>query len=262
MAAPLSDLAAGVRLIALPGLPLIGPGDDLAGHIMDGLARAHLKLASGDVLVVAQKIVSKAEDRYVDLAAVTPSPKARALAEKTDKDPRLVEVIVSESSRVLRHRPGVLIVVHRLGMVLANAGIDSSNVGPVDGGERVLLLPEDPDRTCTRLRAELRRRAGADVGVVVNDSVGRAWRQGTVGMALGAAGLASLQDLRGRRDLYGRPLEVTKVGRADELAAAASLVQGQADEGRPVVLVRGLEAADEPGDAATLMRPESEDLFR
>ena len=251
-----------LQLVALPGIPLVKPGDDLTAHIAGGLAAAGETLKSGDVLVVAQKIVSKAEDRYVDLAQVTPSARARELAAETEKDPRFVELILSESKHVIRHRVGTVIVEHRLGFVLANAGIDNSNVEPENAAERVLLLPLDPDASCERLRSALRARLGAEVAVIINDSVGRAWRVGTVGIALGAAGLASLLDLRGRRDLFGRPLAVTQVGLGDELAAAASVLQGEADEGMPVVLVRGLEPESEAADGAALLRPEADDLFR
>jgi coenzyme F420-0:L-glutamate ligase/coenzyme F420-1:gamma-L-glutamate ligase len=251
-----------LRLIALPGIPLVKPGDDLVALILDGLAAAGESLRTGDVLVIAQKIVSKAEDRYVDLREVVPSSRARELAALCDKDPRLVELILSEAAQVLRHRPGVLVVVHRLGFVLANAGIDHSNVEPVEGTERVLLLPRDPDGTCEELRRALRERAGADAAVVINDSAGRAWRNGSVGIALGAAGLPTLLDLRDRLDLFDRPLMVSQEGVGDELAAAASLLQGQADEGKPVVLIRGFDAAAADADAAALIRPEGEDLFR
>ena len=251
-----------LELVALPGIPLVAPGDDLAALILDAIEVAGRRLLDGDVLVVAQKIVSKVEGRYIDLRDVEPSPRAKELAIRTDKDARMVDLILAESTEVLRERPGLLVVVHKLGMVLANAGIDASNVDQDGPSERVLLLPEDPDGSCRRLREELRRRAGVDVGVVMNDSLGRAWRNGTVGVALGAAGLRALEDLRGRVDLFGRPLAVTQVGAADELAAAASLLQGQADEGKPVVLVRGLDVDEVPGGAATLIRPEMEDMFR
>ena len=251
-----------LSLFALPGIPMVQPGDDLPALIADGFVRAGEAAAEGDILVVAQKIVSKSEGRYADLATVEPGAEARELAARTAKDPRMVELILSESRRVVRHRPGVIIVEHRLGFVMANAGIDNSNVEPAGADERVLLLPRDPDGSARRIREGLRERLGADCAVIVNDSVGRAWRIGTVGIALGAAGLPSLLDLRGRDDLFGRPLEVTQVGLADELAAAASLLQGEADEGMPVVVVRGLAAAG-PGNAgAALIRDEADDLFR
>ena len=251
-----------LSLFALPGIPMVQPGDDLAALIADGFAHAGEAAAAGDVLVVAQKIVSKSEGRYANLATVEPGRQARELAAMTDKDPRMVELILSESRRVVRHRPGVIIVEHRLGFVMANAGIDNSNVEPAGTDERVLLLPRDPDGSARRLREGLRQRLGADCAVIVNDSVGRAWRIGTVGLALGAAGLPSLLDLRGREDLFGRPLEVTQVGLADELAAAASLLQGEADEGMPAVVVRGLAAAGPGNDGAALIRDEADDLFR
>ncbi|MDP6389652.1 MAG: coenzyme F420-0:L-glutamate ligase [Alphaproteobacteria bacterium] len=251
-----------IELLALPDMPLVQPGDDLAGLILDAVRAADRRLEDGDVLVVAQKIVSKAEDRGVDLGQVTPSAAARRLAEECDKDPRLVELILAESTEVVRHRPGVLVVAHRLGVVLANAGIDQSNVDAGDRGERVLLLPRDPDDSCRRLAGDVRRRTGAEVAVIVNDSLGRAWRNGVCGVALGAWGLPALADLRDRVDLFGRPLEVTQVAAADELAAAASLLQGQADEGLPVVLVRGFAADGSAGGAGDLIRAKDEDLFR
>lgn len=251
-----------LQLTALPGVPLVRPGDDLAELVAGGLARADESLADGDVIVVAQKIVSKSEGRYADLAQVSPTRRAVELAAETDKDPRLVQLILDEANEVLRYRRGVLVVVHRLGFVMANAGIDSSNVGPDADGERVLLLPKDPDASSRRLRAALRRRYGVDLAVVINDSVGRAWRNGTVGTALGAAGLPAVLDLRGRHDLFDRVLTATEVGLADEISAAASLLQGQADEGTPVVLLRGLEIAGPGAQAADLLRPPAADMFR
>ena len=242
-------------------MPLVRAGDDLPGLVLDAMAAAGRTLENGDVLVLAQKIVSKAEGRTADLAEVTPSRRASRLAAACGKDARLVELILSESTEVLRHRPGVLVVVHRSGVVLANAGIDSSNVGGEEGTEQVLLLPEDAGASCRRLRQAFRARSGAEVAVIVNDSLGRAWRNGTVGVALGASGLAALADMRGRQDLFGRPLQVAEAV-ADELAAAASLVQGQADEGTPVVLVRGFAAVGAESGAEALIRATDEDLFR
>lgn len=252
-----------ISLTALPDVPLVRPGDDLAAIISDAIDAAEIDPKAKDILVVAQKIVSKAEDRYVDLDGVTPSARAHTLARSVDKDPRLVEVILSESEDVVRYRTGVLVVAHRLGFVLANAGVDQSNIGPDGGGERVLLLPQDPDASCAALKTRLDGRYGVELGVVISDTVGRAWRNGAIGMALGAAGLPALQDLVGRGDLYGRRLEVTQVGFADEVASAASLLMGQADEGTPLVLVRGLdwESADET-DARALLRAKEFDLFR
>lgn len=252
-----------VELVAVVGLPLIEPGADLAGEIIKALANQRLDLQSGDVLVVAQKMVSKAEGRFVDLQAVTPSRQAVELAAEIGKDARLVEVILSQSSRVVRKAANVLIVEHVLGFVMANAGVDQSNVAPGPAGPRALLLPADPDRSAARLRAQIISAVGAEIAVIVNDSFGRPWRNGSVGVAIGAAGLPALSDRRGKPDLFGRPLEVTVVGTADEIAAAASLVMGQGDEGRPVVLVRGLSWEDEPASpAAVLRRPGHEDLFR
>jgi coenzyme F420-0:L-glutamate ligase / coenzyme F420-1:gamma-L-glutamate ligase len=250
-----------LALHALPGLPMVREGDDLASMINAGLARARLAPKAGDVLVVAQKIVSKAEGRTVALASVKTSPRADALAAEVGKDPRLVELILSESVRVVRTRPGLLIVEHRLGFVMANAGVDQSNVAPSDGVARALLLPRDPDASAAALRERLVARHGVALAVVINDSVGRAWRRGTVGMAIGAAGLPALLDLRGRPDLFGIPLRVSIAGFADEIAAAASLLMGQADEAQPVVLLRGLAWAGPANAAAGLIRPPAEDLF-
>ncbi len=251
--------AHGLVLTALPGIPIIAAGDDLAAIIIKALRDADLALAAGDVLVLAQKIVSKAEGRSIDLVTITPSPRAIALAKETGKDARIVELILEESTEVLRHRPGVLIVAHKLGLVLANAGIDRSNV---DGGEHVLLLPRDPDRSCEELRRAIAAATGVEIGVVIIDSIGRAWRNGTIGTAIGVAGLPGLLDLRGAPDLFGRPLETTEVGLADELAAAASLVMGQAGEGTPVVLARGLRYGRRDGTASELIRAREKDLFR
>ena len=198
----------------------------------------------------------------IDLATIKPSPQAIAIAAEVDKDPRLVEVILSESVRVVRARRGVLIIEHRLGFIMANAGVDQSNVAPEDGSAHVLLLPENPDRSAETLRRGLAKLTGIDLAVVINDSFGRAWRQGTAGVAIGAAGLPALIDLRGRPDLFGRTLEVSVIGFADEIAAAASLVMGQADEAAPVVLIRGLRWSAPESTAGSLIRPSNEDLFR
>ncbi len=251
-----------MTVIALAGIPEVRSGDDLAELIVDATAANGEAIADGDVLVVAQKIVSKAEGRYVDLADVTPSDEAVKLAAQVDKDARLVELILSESAEVVRFRPGVLIIANRHGLVLANAGIDTSNLDPERGETEVLLLPEDSDRSAVALREALARRTGASIGVVVNDSLGRAWRNGTVGVAIGASGVAALADLRGRPDRRGRELRVTEIGLADEIAAAASSVMGQADEGRPVVIVRGLAQAAGEGRARDLVRARELDLFR
>jgi coenzyme F420-0:L-glutamate ligase/coenzyme F420-1:gamma-L-glutamate ligase len=251
-----------LEVIALEGLPFVRPGDDLVELIARALTRNDVTPRAGDVLVVAQKIVSKAEGRIVDLATIQPSAKALTLAAEVDKDPRLVELILSESVRVVRARRNVLIVEHRLGFIMANAGVDQSNVGPADGSSRALLLPENPDRSAESLRRGLAAATGVDLAVVINDSFGRAWRQGTAGVAIGVAGLPALIDLRGRPDLFGRTLEFSVVGFADEVAAAASLVMGQADEATPVVLLRGLRWSAPASTAASIIRPANEDLFR
>ena len=236
--------------------------DDLPALLAEGFQRAGLVPQKGDVLALAQKIVSKAEGRSVDLATVTPSPRAIALAAEVQKDPRLVELILSESVRVVRSRPNVLIVEHKRGWVMANAGIDQSNVGPTDGVERALLLPVDPDGSAAKISARLGELLGTAPAVIVTDSFGRAWRRGTQGIAIGAAGLPALLDLRGNPDLFGRTLQVSISGFADEIAAAASLVQGQGNEAQPAVLVRGLSWAGMPNPASELVRPAAEDMFR
>jgi coenzyme F420-0:L-glutamate ligase/coenzyme F420-1:gamma-L-glutamate ligase len=239
---------------------MVREGDDIAALIIAALGSRELR--GGDVIVVAQKIVSKAEGCTVDLATVTPSAEATKLAAEVDKDPRLVEVILSQSTRVVRSRPNLIIVQHRLGFVMANAGVDQSNVASADGVHRVLLLPRDPDASAGALRLALQQRYDVPIGVVISDSFGRAWRRGTCGIAIGAAGLPSLIDLRGQPDLFGRTLEVSIIGFADEIAAAASLLQGQAAEAQPVVLVRGLNWSAPSAPAADLVRPLEEDLFR
>jgi coenzyme F420-0:L-glutamate ligase/coenzyme F420-1:gamma-L-glutamate ligase len=256
-------LSAAELLLRAPGnVPLLAAGDDLAAIIADVLAADGLALADGDVVVLAQKIVSKAEGRLVALSSIMPSERAVELAARAHKDPRVVELILSESTEVLRVRPGVIIVAHRLGFVAANAGIDQSNVGALDCDDRVLLLPVDPDGTCAAIRDRLRATTGADVAVMIIDSIGRAWRNGTIGTAIGVAGMPGLLDLRTRPDLFGRPLQTSELGLADELAAAASLVMGQADEGRPIVLARGVPYARRNGTAGELIRPKEIDLFR
>ena len=249
-------------LTALAGIPTIRPGDDLAAAIVDAFGRADLVAQDGDIVVLAQKIVSKAEGRRVRLRDVEPSPRAMALAAEAEKDPRVVELILRESVAVVRCRPGVIIVEHRSGLVMANAGIDASNVDGTEGDECVLLLPEDADRSAAVLREALRQLLGRDIGVVINDSFGRAWRNGTVGTAICVAGPPALWDMRGLPDRNGRVLRATEVGIADELAAAASLLMGQASEGLPVVHVRGFPLAFRPGSVRELIRDRNIDLFR
>jgi coenzyme F420-0:L-glutamate ligase/coenzyme F420-1:gamma-L-glutamate ligase len=247
--------------MAVPGIPLINPGDDLAAIIIDALKSAQIELQRGDIAVIAQKIVSKAEGRYVALKDIVPSERARTLARQTGKDPRHVEVILSESGEIVRHRPNIIIAAHRLGYVMANAGIDQSNIGS-SGDERVLLLPCNPDRSAAAFKAAFDEAFGTDTGVIINDSFGRPWRMGVAGVALGAAGLPSLKDMIGEPDLFGRPMQVTAIAIADEIAAGASLLMGQAAEGLPVVIVRGLELSGPARPASALVRPREQDMFR
>ncbi|MEJ0037844.1 MAG: coenzyme F420-0:L-glutamate ligase [Gammaproteobacteria bacterium] len=251
-----------LRITALPDFPQVASGDDLAALTKAALTRAALQLHSGDVLVFAQKVISKAEGRRVDLAEVVPGAKALELSQTVRKDPRLVELVLRESKRVVRAAKDVLIVEDRRGLIMANAGIDQSNVADPANGEFALLLPEDPDASAARLRDQLHALTEIAPGVVISDSFGRPWRVGTVGVAIGCAGLASTLDLRGKTDMFGRPLRVTVVGHADEIASAASIVMGQANEARPVVLVRGLSSQSPHQPAAALIRPPQQDLFR
>ncbi len=250
-----------LALCALEGLPLIAPGDDLAGLLAGALREMSIAPQDGDILVVAQKIVSKAEGRIVDLEDVQPSARACTLACEVDKDARLVEVILRESTEVVRHKKDVLIVAHRLGLVMANAGVDQSNVGG-EGCSRVLLLPCAPDASAARIKARLDQEFGVDVGIVINDSFGRPWRNGVVGVALGAAGIPALWSLVGAPDLCGREMRVTEVALADQIASAASLLMGEADEGLPAVHIRGLRWPAECVPASSLVRPREMDMFR
>jgi coenzyme F420-0:L-glutamate ligase/coenzyme F420-1:gamma-L-glutamate ligase len=249
-----------LKLMALPGIPEVASGASLSELLVAAMFRAGITMQAGDIVVLAQKIVSKAEGRVVRLANVLPSTRAQELAREANKDPRIVELMLRESRKVLRVKPGVLIVEHKLGFVMANAGIDQSNVP--GGDDAVLLLPEDPDASARQLRDALRDKSGVEVGVLIIDSFGRAWRNGVTGTAIGVAGLPALVDLRGNKDREGRALQVTQVAAADELAAAASLVMGQADEGTPAVLVRGFPYALRESTVNELLRPEVEDLFR
>lgn len=258
-----------LTLTPIPQIPMIQPGDDLPTIILDALHSSGLEIQDGDIFVLAQKIVSKSEGRLANLATVIPSQRALDLAAGTEKDPRLLELVLQESKSVLRTRPGTIIVEHRLGFVCANAGIDHSNVagegGLTEAGaveEWVLLLPENPDASAGAIRKRLEEASGKRLGVMIIDSHGRAWRTGTVGVAIGLSGLPGLVDLRGLTDLFGYTLRITQVGAADELAAAASLVMGQAAEGTPVVHVRGFPYPLRDGALAELIRPREQDLFR
>lgn len=249
-----------LSVTGIEGLPLVRPGDDLFAILMDAID-AQTSLGDGDVLVVAQKVVSKAEGRAVRLADVAPSADAVALAAETDKDPRLVQLILDESVAVVRKRPGVLIVRHRLGFVSANAGIDQSNVDHRDG-EAALLLPVDPDASAATLHARILERTGKRVGVVISDSANRPWRLGTTAIAIGAAGIRVFDDRRGGSDLFGRELKITLVNRADSIATAAVLVMGETTERIPAALVRGFPAEPQAGNASEINRPLAEDLFQ
>ncbi|HET7597854.1 MAG TPA: coenzyme F420-0:L-glutamate ligase [Burkholderiales bacterium] len=257
----MSTAGKSVTYTAVPGVPLVEPGDDLGTLLIERVRQAGIVPRDHDIFVVAQKVVSKAEGRYVDVDAVAPSPRAAELAAVVGKDPRIVEIILRESVEVVRYGPGVLVVAHRLGFVMANAGVDQSNIrhGEV---ERVLLLPEDPDRSCASLKARIDDSFGVDVAVVINDSFGRPWRNGVVGVALGAAGLPALLDLVGAPDLFGRPMRVTEVAVADQVASAASLLMGETNAALPLVHVRGLAWDASPRNAAALLRARERDLFR
>jgi coenzyme F420-0:L-glutamate ligase/coenzyme F420-1:gamma-L-glutamate ligase len=265
-----------LTLRSLSGFPLIRQGDNLADIVVRALSENNISLQENDILVFAQKVISKAEGRSINLATVTPSARAIELAAQTEKDPRLIELILQESTEVLRTRPGTIIVEHRLGFVCANAGIDHSNVAPphsftprplgegmgVRAEEWVLLLPREPDHSAETIRQGVLSKTGKRVGILIIDSHGRAWRNGTVGVAIGIAGMPGLQDLRGQPDLFGFTLRITQVGVADELAAAASLMMGQAAEGTPVIHVRGFPYSLREGSLKELIRPKEQDLFR
>jgi coenzyme F420-0:L-glutamate ligase/coenzyme F420-1:gamma-L-glutamate ligase len=251
-----------LTLSVVPAIPMIAQGDDLGAIMIAAMDKVGMAPLDGDVVVVAQKVVSKAQGRYVDLATVVPSSRAKDLANATDRDPRLVEVILSESIRIVRQHQRALVVEHHDGYVAANAGVDRSNVGESSGEDVVLLLPKEPDAAAEALRQQLESRYRRRLGVIISDSFGRPWRRGTVGVALGAAGIPALNDMRGQPDLFGRPLRVTETAFADEVASAASLLMGQADEAHPVVLVSGFAVAEQQIPARALIRPASEDLFR
>jgi len=250
-----------LSLHAVPGVPMVRPGDDLPTVVLTALANAGFALAAGDVLVLAQKIVSKAEHRQIALADVDPGADARALAAEVDKDPRLVQLILDESTEVLRKKPGVLIVRHKLGLVGANAGIDQSNIDHGDADE-ALLLPSDPDVSAQALKAEINKRTGQSIGVIIADSMNRPWRMGTIGGAIGCAGVNVLDDHRGGTDIYGRELKVTLINRADALAGAATLLMGETTEKIPLVLIRGVAPYTGTGSARDIPRPLEEDMFR
>jgi len=253
-----------LTLTPLQHIPFIRRDDNLADIVLKSLEKNSLQIQDNDILVFAQKIISKAEGRMVNLRKVTPSGRALEIAQKTEKDARLVELILNESNEVLRTRPGTIIVEHKLGFVCANAGIDHSNVkGDGDTNEDwVLLLPEDPDQSAAKIRSAIKKETGKHIGVLIIDSHGRAWRNGTVGIAIGMAGIPGLVDKRGDKDLFGYTLKITIIGAADELAAAASLMMGQADEGKPIVHVRGFPYPLGEGSLKDIIRQKENDLFR
>lgn len=251
-------------LSAVTGIPMIQDGDNLADIIYQAMLNSELDFEDGDVLVLAQKIVSKAEGRLVNLNTVTPSAKAIELAAYLEKRPELVELILQESSEVLRTRPGTIIVQHKAGFVCANAGIDHSNVkGPWGNDDDwVLLLPEDSDRSAERIRKNLEEKTGKQLAVLIIDSHGRAWRNGVLGTAIGLSGMPGLVDMRGTEDMNGYKMRVTTIGAADELAAAASLIMGQTSEGTPVVHARGFPYDLREGTVSELIRDKERDMFR
>lgn len=256
MAEPATQLS----IIPLREIPLVQAGDNLAEIIGNAVDASSMPLIDGDVVVVAQKIVSKAEGRLVSLEDVQPSEAAMKLAERTNKDPRMVELILRESTDVVRAVPGIIIARHRLGIVSANAGIDQSNIDHGQG-ECALLLPEDPDRSAQQLREALRQRTGKRLGVIISDSVNRPWRLGSIGIAIGCAGIKALDDRRGTSDLYGRELKITMTNRADSIATAAMMVMGEATESIPAAIVRGFAPNDSGQSARESVRPPEEDLF-
>lgn len=248
-----------IRLIPITGLPEIRPNDDIAAILASSLS--HVPTEAGDILVATQKIFSKAENRFVVLSDVKVGGNACKIASRIGKDERLVELILSESSDIVRAVPGLIIARHRSGHVMANAGIDESNIGP-DGEGKVLLLPENPDDSAARLGRALETRLGIRLGVVMSDSFGRPWRNGVVNVAIGAWGLPALADWRGSADRDGRELQATEIAYADQIASAAGLVMGEASEGVPAVLMKGVVMNGPDCDAASLVRPRDKDLFR
>lgn len=251
-----------VSLIPVRGLPLIEKDDDLPELIVQALRQHGEAMRERDILVLTQKIVSKAEGRIVQLESVEPSAEALQLARDADKDPRLVQLVLEESREIVRVRPGLIVVEDRRGFICTNAGIDRSNVVQGETGEWVALLPLDPDASARTIRQRLAELEGVEVTVLIIDSHARAFREGTVGMAIGLAGMTALSDRRGDADLTGYTLQHTVIGLADEIAAAASVLMGPAAEGVPAVVIRGLDLPPGDGNARELQRPRELDLFR
>ena len=251
-----------LELLAIENIPLIEPGDDLVSILIQTIKEEKIKLRRGDILVIAQKVVSKSENRYAFLNDVTPSSEAIRIAKNSDKDPKLVQLILNESIKVIRQGRGVIVVENKLGFIHANAGIDKSNIESDTDNPKVLLLPKDPDNSALKIKEEIFRQTELKVGIIINDSSGRAWRKGIVGIAIGSSGVEVLLNLRGQKDLYGNALEITEVGRVDEIASAASLLMGQANEGLPVIIVRGIPETSKVNNVKSILRDKSEDLFR
>jgi coenzyme F420-0:L-glutamate ligase / coenzyme F420-1:gamma-L-glutamate ligase len=253
-----------LTITPIPDIPLIKPGDNLPEIIIQAAKNSDILPKEGDIWILAQKIVSKAENRLVNINRIVPSTRAFEIANKTRKDPRFVELVLRESKNVLREKPGALIVEHNCGFICANAGIDHSNVEADEGNpdDWYLLLPEDSDQSALKIRKELEITFGFHFGVMIIDSHGRAWRNGTVGTTIGLSGLPGVVDLRGRQDLFGYRLQITQICAADELAGAASLMMGQANESQPVVLASGFPYPLREGNITELIRPKDEDLFR
>lgn len=251
-----------LSLSAIPDIPLIKPGDNLAHILVSSLLKSSFKIQDGDILAIAQKVVSKAEGRIVDLKTVTPSSKAIELAQQVDKDPRQIELILSESNSIIGHKPGVIIVEHLSGTVLANAGIDHSNIESTDEQEMVSLLPKDSNISARRLKKEIEALCNKNIGIIITDSIGRPWRLGTTGVALGSAGVQVIRDLRGDKDMFGRELKVSETADVDSLASAACLLMGEGNDATPLVCIRGVETIETSDDTRKLLRSASDDLFR
>ena len=250
-----------LEVIALNNVPSIKENDDIAKIIIDNSREDNLEIQKNDIVVIAQKIISKSEGRLIDLQTVFPSDQAKEIAKQASKDARLVELIIQESNEIIRIQNGVIIVEHNLGHILANAGIDQSNIENGDG--HVLLLPKNPNKSADQIRRDLELSLGVKVGVIITDSMGRAWRLGTTGHAIGSSGVKTIIDLRGKsKDLFGRELKTTVIGFADQIASAAALVTGESNEGKPVAIVRGIDMPSDSDNVNDLIRPKKEDLFR
>lgn len=254
-----------LSLHTIPNIPLIKPNDDLANIILHALSSSEYKLENNDIIAIAQKIVSKSEGQLIDLATIKPSERAIKLAQEINKDPRQIELILSESKEIIGYKPGVIIVEHHSGVILANAGIDHSNVANIDssmGKEFVCLLPKDANKSAKRLKKEIENSCNKQIGIIITDSIGRPWRMGTTGVAIGSAGIETLRDLRGNKDMFGYELMVSETADADSLASAACLLMGEGDDATPVVLIRGHKTVISDQDARQLLRPKDEDMFR